>query len=472
MDVPKFLDHSRGRIWVDVTTLTRWEGRWTGIPRTTASLVHEWLKREDPPLLCRFDADTHQFLPVERDVFEAMLDQQVGDDQLPAGAREPFAPARSLKQRVKEGMNWLPDGLKDALRATVAAARLWARCVVRPAKSLLRCGQVGPSIASDELPLPLLFQEGDTLLSPGGSWEDQSYLPVLDRLKRTIDLRVVPIIYDLIPHLLPHFFPSEFAPLFRSWLGRFMALADQAIVISENTRADLLEFLDSWNIPAPPVDVIRLGDRHPFPGRSHPPVPFLHVGWPPPPFALVVGTVEVRKNHALLYQAWLRLIEEHGEKVPPLVIAGQRGWLCSELLHQIENDPRIAGKIIRIERLTDGELTWLYENCLFTLYPSHYEGWGLPVSESLSHGKYCIASDRSSLKEVGGHLIDYHDPLDFLKCKHLIERALFEEEYLPRKEAEIRLEYARTTWRDSADALWSILRSEPLDLPERERQFA
>lgn len=53
----------------------------------------------------------------------------------------------------------------------------------------------------------------------------------------------------------------------------------------------------------------------------------------------------------------------------------------------------------------DEELAWLYENCLFTVFPSEAEGWGLPISEALDRGKYCLASDNTSLKEAGEGLV-------------------------------------------------------------------
>ena len=58
----------------------------------------------------------------------------------------------------------------------------------------------------------------------------------------------------------------------------------------------------------------------------------------------------------------------------------------------------------------DAELRALYENCEFFVYPSLYEGWGLPVAEALAFGKFVLASDRGSIPEVGGDLVEYIDP--------------------------------------------------------------
>ena len=112
---------------------------------------------------------------------------------------------------------------------------------------------------------------------------------------------------------------------------------------------------------------------------------------------------------------------------------------------------------MHLPKVNDRELRWLYRRCLFTLYPSHYEGWGLPVAESLIYGKHCICSNASSLPEVGGGLVDYHDPLDALGCQALIERTLFEPGWLSEREARIRREYRTTSWKDSHRQTMQIL---------------
>jgi glycosyltransferase involved in cell wall biosynthesis len=70
----------------------------------------------------------------------------------------------------------------------------------------------------------------------------------------------------------------------------------------------------------------------------------------------------------------------------------------------LEELRQAAGDLDRIFfffNVSDEELAWFYENCLFTVFPSEAEGWGLPVSEALDRGKYCLASDNSALQEAG-----------------------------------------------------------------------
>src|ERR1044071_485576 len=84
--------------------------------------------------------------------------------------------------------------------------------------------------------------------------------------------------------------------------------------------------------------------------------------------------------------------------------------------------------------------------CLFTVFPSLSEGWGLPIVESLAHGKFCVASNHTSIPEAGGKLIDYFDPMDEDDALAKIERPLIEPGYLAAREAQLRAEYRARTW--------------------------
>ena len=70
-------------------------------------------------------------------------------------------------------------------------------------------------------------------------------------------------------------------------------------------------------------------------------------------------------------------------EIPDLVFAGKIGWLTSDLIQQLENAGYLGGKIRFVNSPTEPELAALYQHCLFSVYPSLYEGWGLPVTESL-----------------------------------------------------------------------------------------
>jgi len=178
----------------------------------------------------------------------------------------------------------------------------------------------------------------------------------------------------------------------------------------------------------------------------------------PEPFLLSVGTIEVRKNHLLLYQTY-KLAAAEGIDLPRLVIAGRRGWLTHDLLHAFRHDPQVRTKISLLHEVSDAQLAWLYGNCLFTLYPSIYEGWGLPIAESLNHGRVCLCSSTSSMPEIAGDLLEYFSPFDPRSCLNLIRKYLAPE-VRAAKETEIELRYSRVPWertyRDVRAALRAI----------------
>ena len=121
------------------------------------------------------------------------------------------------------------------------------------------------------------------------------------------------------------------------------------------------------------------------------------------PFALCVGTVEFRKNQAPLLKLWESLGEGSG---PRLADARhrRRSGLARPRRAQPAPARRAQAPYLGSEAPTDRELAWLYGRAAFTVFPSLAEGWGLPIGESLWFGKPCVASDATSMPEVGGPL--------------------------------------------------------------------
>ena len=182
-----------------------------------------------------------------------------------------------------------------------------------------------------------------------------------------------------------------FEGMFRSAVA-----ADWIVAISKATRAHYLEAFPHF--PRDRIRVIYPCTR--FDGadvRSRMP---REVAGLRQPFWLTVGTIEPRKNQLRLAQAYARY-RALGGPAMPLVMAGGRGWMMDDFRKAlaamgIENDVRMTGYV------TDGELAWLYQNCYANLYPSLFEGFGLPVLEGLQFGAATLASDSPAVSEVAG----------------------------------------------------------------------
>jgi glycosyltransferase involved in cell wall biosynthesis len=115
-------------------------------------------------------------------------------------------------------------------------------------------------------------------------------------------------------------------------------------------------------------------------------------------FWLCVGTIEPRKNHITLIKSYVDYLTKC-ENPYPLVIAGGKGWLMDDI-HIYINKLNISDLVHFVGYVDDDELSWLYSNCFANIYPSHFEGFGLPVLEGFQFSAATICSDNSSIKEI------------------------------------------------------------------------
>jgi len=262
---------------------------------------------------------------------------------------------------------------------------------------------------------------------------------------------VVQMVYDLIPQACPALFAPERIREFTDWLDEIVALRPRALCISAWTARDLRRYIGDdaaqWQIEVVPLahelDGFERNARVAMP-------PAAEARLPSAPFVLCVGTLENRKNGVGLLRAWEQVLDRLGEQqAPDLVFAGRHGWHIEEFLALLKT-PRLARKVRIVESPSDHDLAWLYGHCLFTAYPSLYEGWGLPVGESAWFGKFCIASKASSVPEVCGDLIEYVDPQDPADIAAKVVAALADPAALARREAAIRAAPLRR-WTDVAD---------------------
>jgi glycosyltransferase involved in cell wall biosynthesis len=189
------------------------------------------------------------------------------------------------------------------------------------------------------------------------------------------------------------------------------------------------------------------------PGAAEADPPAAHLP-APGSYVLFVSTIEARKNHALLFRVWRRLLTEMPpDQVPVLVFAGRVGWMVSDLMQQLENAAWLGGKIRLVSNPTDTELMALYRGCQFTVFPSLFEGWGLPVSESLALGRPCIVSNRTALPEAGGDLARYFDPENLDEACQTIRAVIEDPAGLEAWRNRVAREFQQVPWSDSATVI-------------------
>lgn len=308
---------------------------------------------------------------------------------------------------------------------------------------------------------PVHFPRGAILINLGTSWADRNYL--LDiRTVRTRDAVIyVPLVFDLIPMIEPTWFIQSLVRDYRAWFRSLLHSADGCLAISEATRRDLVEKSAQCGAPmaASAVPVVRLdGDFRQLSAS----VDVLQTfGLEPLGYVLLVSTLEPRKNHMGAFRAWMSLADSLGESaMPHLVCVGGRGWLNDDLHRMLHENPGLQRLVRILHGVPDDGLAALYENCLFALYPSFYEGWGLPVSEALSYGKIPAISGVSSLPEAGGSFARYFDPHDAAQIAATV-RTLLDEKTRLGAEGAIRKSYVPRSWQQIAAELMAKAQAIP-----------
>ena len=183
--------------------------------------------------------------------------------------------------------------------------------------------------------------------------------------------------------------------------------ADRIIAISQNTKKDLVKY---FNVGDDRIAVIPLAAREEFHPRPMEEVKaFVAKRWGlDRPYLLSVGTVEPRKNLRHLIRVYCDLPEELRNQCP-LVIAGGGGWLSSDIYQWILTMG--AESSIQFLGYVPTDLDWLYCGAACFVYPSLYEGFGMPPLEAMASGVPVITSNTSSLPEVVGDAALLIDPL-------------------------------------------------------------
>lgn len=260
-------------------------------------------------------------------------------------------------------------------------------------------------------------------------------------------VRIGAYVYDLIPVTHPEFCDDSLVTDFSMAICELCAIADFILTISDATRVALTDFIAANGGRTVPMTTVPLA-HHLTRETDH------AVTWPAQlrrvkgkRYVAYVSTIEGRKNHLYVINAWRRLIAE-GVDVPELVFVGRHGWKIEALTDVLRATDNLNGRLHIAHNLSDGELNAVYAACDFSVFTSFVEGWGLPVGESLFHGRPCVASDTSSIPEVGGDLVDYVDPFNVSQGVDVLRRMITDRAYLRSREAAIRDRFVARTWRD------------------------
>lgn len=311
----------------------------------------------------------------------------------------------------------------------------------------------------------IVFPQGATLINLGTSWWLQNYFLMLRNAKALYGVKYLPFVHDCIPVIAPEHCVGKLTEDFVDWILGVFSHADGYLVNSRATRNDLINVARFFGQQIPAPTVVRLDGR--FPG------PFVRddakaaeAAWPEIqrkhalgklPFILFVSTIESRKNHQLAFDVWLKLIKKRGlADVPMLVCVGRNGWLNEAALSKLKASELLRKRVLMLSNISDAELAALYRHCLFTIYPSSYEGWGLPVTEAFCYGKLPLISNSSSLPEAGGSFAEYFEINSERDFQAKLERLLDDAPYRLEREEKIKASFVGREWAAIAEQIASV----------------
>lgn len=444
----------RLRYLFDITTSAHWRGPHVGITRLEEELgrrARQFLGED--VTFCVYDKYRNQFLSIDDSAAAKIFDDTLAIDIKPP-------PDASLGGRIKRCIDVARRSVRRALMSNIAVyhalQRMRGRAIAREELLRIRAEHAAPGNAPVEM-RPVTPDENTVVISGGLGWEHMD-LRKLKALKEAKNFRYHSVVYDLIPILFPHFVVPAYAERFVEYFGELQRISDHVMCISEATRRDWLRFCDNRGDRPIPADVFPLGSDLGLltRGESAPALPEALAG---KRYALFVSTLEPRKNHRMLYDAWQEclksgLIDIERDR---LVFVGRRGWLTGDLLHELSYNPATRDTIMVLNTVDDTQLKAIYRHCAFVVFPSHYEGYGLPVAEALGHGKPCVCSSSGSLSEIGGDLVIRLDPQDTQAWARALARYLSSPDELAAWTARVASEYRPVTWDAAAQTFFTSI---------------
>jgi glycosyltransferase involved in cell wall biosynthesis len=458
----------------DLSSAARWSGEPGGIVRCQRQLAVWALGHAPDVVFAVFDpaaACYRRVSPAYLDAFiagEASLNSWgLPDPNRPSRLRLP--PAARVAGRPRQALLTAAETLRLGRPATGLAAwadRLQRRLMTEADRRVM----VAPNGARRPFPSlntalaePVELGEGDVLICAG--WWAFAGIEAILRAKADRGFRLAVLCYDLIPLVLPQFFSADGVDAMANWWRQALAGADLIVVNAEATARDLTRFSDDWGVRAPRIAVSPLGadPSDMRPGQGGP----LPAGLEDGKYALFVSMLSPHKGHALLYHAWRELLARGVPQAAgfKLVFVGRAGWQKGGIDELLAADQGLEGSIVRLSAVADETLDALYRRAAFCLFPSLYEGYGLPVVEALARGKAVLSSDAGSLPEVVNGFSPVLPAGDLDAWREALGAWIADPSLRAPFETAIRERFTHPTWAQAAERFFELVAADPRDPP-------
>jgi glycosyltransferase involved in cell wall biosynthesis len=308
---------------------------------------------------------------------------------------------------------------------------------------------------------PLLPAAGSAYVVLGGFWGETDARVLTSRM-RGLGVKFGVMAHDLFAITTPELCEEGVGRQFEAALRSGAETWDFILANSAFTAGDFGDYLARNSLRPVPITPLPLAHGAAATGAANPSLlpEALRTGG----FVLCVGTIEPRKNHERLIEAWVALAERRPD-LPWLALAGRAGWRSEDLVRKLSTGVLEKHRILWLPDVSEPVLEALYGACLFTVFPSLAEGWGLPIGESLARGKVCVTSSRTAMPEVGGKFAVYADPYDTTALAQALESLLADGQELARRQALIRRRFRPRTWSDVAGDMVAAVSALTLEGP-------
>lgn len=287
-------------------------------------------------------------------------------------------------------------------------------------------------------------EKDDIFVVAGAFWIYPHYDNIMHL--RQVGMRFGLFIHDLIQIRMPEYVARDATDNFNVQISDALDIADFVLANSEYVANDIIQFISEKKNYTLPVKAVVL----PTELRSN--EVSLRVNRRDildisrTDYVISVSTIEIRKNHTLLIRTWEKLREEFGDNTPNLVLVGKWGWEIDEFRRYVEEKGYVGDWLFIFNGISDNDMEYLYKHSMFSVYPSFAEGFGLPIGESLVYGKPCIASNTTSMPEVGGDFVRYIDPFDWEASYPVIRQVVADRDDLRAWQERVEREFKPKTW--------------------------
>jgi len=286
--------------------------------------------------------------------------------------------------------------------------------VSNKSRQMASCWKIPLKISAEALRFLIKFSQPQSLISnlEGKDIFHSPYLPIPTEIKRKRKVKKFLTVYDLIPLMYPEFFEFRKDHLLTK-VVKSIGGGTRVLAISHSTKNDLCTYLPELDPDQVTVTHLAASSLfYPVSNRAVRSNILEKYSIPQKPYLLSLSTLEPRKNIDHTVRCFFKLVQEERLVDLNLVLVGSKGWNYNKIFYELKQYDFSRERVILTGYVADEDLSALYSGAIAFVYPSLYEGFGLPPLEAMQCGVPVITSNTSSLPEVVGDAGILVDPRD------------------------------------------------------------